>query len=284
MFGTCQFVPIFYDPNCRKFNDSSNVCLECSQNYFLSNSTCIQVDPLCKSFNNVSGACTSCYIGYKLSDGKCSPSPVDSTTTNCNQFDFVKGVCVKCNDGSYFDANGVCVSYNDDNCKVVATDRKTCQECYNGYTFDATLAKCVVNQLNCATWKNGLCATCPQGFYLSSDFSCIVVDLLCKTFNPTTQKCALCYPGYGIDTDSTCKQVSQLSANLQKYYLNCAQYNQLNKCSSCYNGYYLTSDSNGTFCLKVSDSCRTYNSSTGKCTTCYLGYYRDAHGACIAYY
>lgn len=71
----------------------------------------------------------SCYVGYDvvLSKGKCVKSIVsNSNTDNCNQYDFIKNVCVKCSEGSYFDEFGKCRKFYDANCKVPSSDLKSC--------------------------------------------------------------------------------------------------------------------------------------------------------------
>lgn len=60
------------------------------------------MDPLCKTYNNKNGLCLSCYAGFTLDtiNGKCLQSLIipDSTSNldNCNQYDFINNVCVKC--------------------------------------------------------------------------------------------------------------------------------------------------------------------------------------------
>ena len=130
-----------------------------------------------------------------------------------------------------------------------------------------------MGNFNCVTWKNGKCLTCPKGFYLNDLINCTQVDSLCMLFNPMIKMCLLCYPGYSLDTDKTCKELKNLSIGLQKYSLNCARFNDKGQCILCYNGHYLTQDTNGSFCEKVNDLCKTYSMSTGKCTSCYLGYF-----------
>lgn len=176
--GQCSLIPVvivdpalFFDPNCKTYDMVTfSKCLECGKGFFLNaKGTCEQVDPLCKTYNSVNGFCLSCYIGYTLDliNGKCSRTPASvHQLDNCNEYDFVKDVCVKCAEGCYFDANGKCQRWADANCKTPSTDLKSCSECYKGYAYDSVQMKCIIGNYNCATWSNGVCATCPQGYYL----------------------------------------------------------------------------------------------------------------------
>lgn len=144
--------------------------------------------------------------------------------------------------------------------------------------------KCIIGNYNCATWNNGVCATCSQGYYLDETSNCTLTDPFCKIFSPLTKTCFLCYPGYVFDVDKKCKEVSQISQTLQKYSLSCAKYNDKGQCVSCYFGYYILTDSVGPYCEKVNDLCKTYNVLTGKCTSCYFGYYLSTTGDCLRFY
>jgi len=125
-----------FDPNCRLYDNSVfTKCLTCSGGFFInSNGKCEQVDPLCKTYNQSNGLCLSCYDGFTLDtvNGKCNLSiliPANSSTlnnSNCNQYDFVRNVCVKCAEGCYFDNTGKCLKYTDINCKTPSADLKSC--------------------------------------------------------------------------------------------------------------------------------------------------------------
>jgi hypothetical protein len=79
------------DLGCAEWNWDSQICLACSQNWFLANGTCHTVSPYCKT-HNTDGACTSCYSGYGLSNGQCSP-----VSTLCKTSD--ESGCVTCYKG-----------------------------------------------------------------------------------------------------------------------------------------------------------------------------------------
>ena len=93
-----------------------------------------------------------------------------------------------------------------------------------------TNRKCTIGNFNCATWKDGKCLTCPQGFYMNESVNCVQIDTLCALFNPIVKKCLLCYSGYAFDENRVCKDINSLQTGLKKYYLNCAKYNPSNQC------------------------------------------------------
>lgn len=67
---------------------------------------CEQVDPLCQGYNGNNGFCLNCYTGYALEPktGKCFKSNIDNFgLNNCNQFDYIKNICIKCAEGNFFD-------------------------------------------------------------------------------------------------------------------------------------------------------------------------------------
>lgn len=84
---------------------------------------------MCRSYNGKNGFCLNCYVGYSLDNtkGKCIKSSIDEALlNNCNTYDYVNNVCVKCAEGCYFDSTGKCLKFSDINCKTPSTDLKTC--------------------------------------------------------------------------------------------------------------------------------------------------------------
>ena len=278
------------DPNCRLYDLATfNKCLACSAGFFLNTlQKCEQVDPLCKTFNGNNGFCLSCYVGYTLDNArrKCiRASSLTSETTGidyCNQYDWVRNVCVKCAEGCYFDAQGKCQKYTDENCKTPSADLKTCAQCYQGYTYNSTQGKCIAVNYNCATWSNGKCATCPKGYYLDEKFECVLSDPFCYIFNKMIKICVICYPGYVFNSQRKCKPVNELTPDLAKYSQNCSKFVG-NMCTECYFGFYIAKDGIGQYCAKVNDLCKSYNKLTGKCISCYLGYYLS-QGDCLRFF
>jgi hypothetical protein len=126
-----------------------------------------------------------------------------------------------------------------------------------------------------------VCLSCMFGRVWDLKSNCALINPLCILFNKITNKCELCYGGYVLDSNGSCKVVPNALAPPQKYTENCASFNSKKQCISCFSGWYVLRDSiGGYYCQKVSDVCLNYNLSNGLCTSCYNGYLLTAQGDC----
>jgi len=127
---------------------------------------------------------------------------------------------------------------------------------------------------NCKLFdSDSKCVNCSRGFYFNNNHVCTEIDPKCKSFNIETLICGACYSGYEL-SGNTCV----ISSSKSDISTTCAQWldDVCIKCSA--RAYY---DINGN-CVKVSDSCKTFNTFNGKCTTCYGGYSLNSNGECAA--
>jgi hypothetical protein len=124
------------DPNCKNFDQLSNMCLQCSYRFYLaSNGVCAQVSDQCQTWNYNNGSCTSCYQGYQLSNGACILGDNNNTKDpNCVQYDQTQTICLQCSTRYYFNLNGICTAVSPQ-CQTWDIKTGSCTSCYQGYTL-----------------------------------------------------------------------------------------------------------------------------------------------------
>ncbi len=108
------------DKGCSDWNWSVQICLKCSNKWYLnSNGVCTPVSDLCKT-NDLNGQCLSCYDGYSLNNGACVANDfVKPSDLGCGKWDWSNNVCISCSNGFVFNSNKVCVAVSDQ-CKSYA--------------------------------------------------------------------------------------------------------------------------------------------------------------------
>lgn len=279
--GSCTYSPSNTanptDSGCQTWENG--VCKACSTNWvFNAKGVCTPVSDLCKTFDST-GNCLTCYIGYDLSNGSCIFSPSNNakpTDGGCANWDWKNAVCIACSTNWVFNANGICVTVNDQ-CR---TSDKTgaCTGCYKGY--DLQNGTCVfstsntahVSDAGCKTWDwtNNTCLTCSQRWVLLNG-KCVEVSTQCQDYNSSTGACVSCYLGYDL-VNGSC--VFSPSNNAQPTDLGCKTWAN-GTCKEC--SAFFAFNSNGV-CTAVSDQCKTYSGLS--CTSCYNGY-SLVNGSCI---
>ena len=91
----------------------------------------------------------------------------------CREWDPTNGICTSCSAG-YILESGLCnndPTYQDPYCALIGA--------------------------------NGLCETCAVKSILLSNGRCLLVNDLCRTWNPNTADCTGCYGGYNL-VNGTC--------------------------------------------------------------------------------
>ena len=213
------------------------------------------VNPLCKASSNT-GECTECYDGYTLNSGACMIST--SRDPNCKQY---RGeTCIQCSSGFYYSPDSVVCKKLNPLCKTSDLINGRCLSCYPGYQLNTNNGQCAVffKDPTCKIFAaSGDCSECIAKHYLKAG-KCIMVNPLCKAYNPMTGSCTSCYPGYIINAGS-CEEGIE-DPNCKK--------GQGKMCMECFPGFYLELG----LCKQVSPLCKGSNPSTGACTSCYPGY------------
>mmetsp|Transcript_6738 Transcript_6738/g.12014 ORF Transcript_6738/g.12014 Transcript_6738/m.12014 type:complete len:779 (-) Transcript_6738:214-2550(-) len=134
--------------------DQPDNCIECGENYVLSNSTC------------------QCQQGFNLTDGLCTPA------SNCTEgLKYYNGDCVdSCPSNSTFEANGVCTACS-----------KGCLTCEQA--FD----RCTACKEGEFLFNNQCFSECPLGTFASGS-SCQTCNANCQACSNSASYCTMCRP------------------------------------------------------------------------------------------
>jgi hypothetical protein len=181
-----------------------------------------------------------------------------------------------------------------------------CLTCYSGYILYNNA--CLIDQQSqgivtvgsvdlpsssqdpyCHTYKNKVCVQCATRTYLNPSTNlCTQVSANCKVWNTVTGACQYCYDGYAVTPQNGCQLIypSVAIVTQQKSSLNtdanCNASDAQGNCMGCIFRYVLNITSR--VCIKVSDQCATWNTTTALCTGCYGGYTLSTNGVCAVAY
>ena len=188
-FGVCDSCQYGYyldkrDDSCKskdannKFNHckitlDGEVCEECEDNYFLSQTGICIVSNNCLNTDENNNFCITCNEGFYLTQS----GYICSKDENCYYADEETGICTECIDDFYLTVkDGVCHSNKEDDnfkyCEKVIDDK--CVVCESGYVsgLDGTCT----NSKNCKLSKNNECISCIDNYYLGKDKKCTDVE------------------------------------------------------------------------------------------------------------
>ena len=190
-------------------------------------------------------------LGYECNVLNCNLCDPDNSTK-----------CIQCNQ-RYFLNGSSCSSCPDKCLNCTAADN--CQLCLQGYVFNSSLNKCIVNGTcqanNCAVCKSEdltLCETCHPSFYLNSSGVCDSCSPNCLNCTNNTH-CLGCSSGFVLSSaDQRCYQCNVSNCN------SCDSSN-VSRCSTCKSGYYLQSqDGTCSACMPNCLECSSHD----KCSLC----------------
>ena len=267
---------VIRNTGCKSF-DAQNICIECSNRYFLDSSAiCQPVNPNCKTYNTTNGHCLSCYPGFGIIEDTCLPGIVSSNfDPNCAQFE--GDVCIKCSKGFFPALDGKCKGVNP-SCKTYDPSNGWCTSCYAGYEVQAN-GLCLLGQSQSAIANcneidpiSGLCVKCSFGYYFDEFGQCRQIDPNCKSFDTVAKRCTECYPGKELDSNNNC--VKSASPVVDP---NCKTFRN-NICIECSKGSIFNAF--GT-CITIDPTCKTYDEADGKCTSCYSGFELSPIRECV---
>lgn len=214
LYNTCKL------PNC--LLSKAGKCLECDPDYvFKSDGTCVSKDEFCEKMNEY-GTCIKCMDTYYYSN-------------KLNR-------CVKKSPGCEYDCNDTCVScrapftYQSGKCLIQGCLRFDDDGCYQcKYPFALTKQKtCAIAY--CTSYnQNGHCASCQQGYALSSDFLCKLEDQNCAQYDEARTTCLSCVKGYRVDSQGRCQYADQYCSNFDEtgICINCDRLYFLNPFGKC---------------------------------------------------
>ena len=181
-------------------------CLICKNNYILNkqNKICKSLNTeefkYCKIINNSTLMCEECKEGYFLNNGDNKCISID----NCYKSTF--GICTKCKSGYYLNKKeDKCIEQNIffNHCSITL-DGKECEECDNNYYFDENKNCIGINY--CKEGNNNVCEKCKEGYYLSLSKDSCTKEINCLNGDKDFGVCNYCKENYYIDYyDRKCK-------------------------------------------------------------------------------
>ena len=289
-FNLCKSLSSDDYQHCKKINETTSLCDECEEDYFLNS-----IDHKCSKVGNCSesflGECKKCDIGYYLNvnEKKCIMQDYD-TFKNC-KISYNGTKCDVCNDESYITYDNKCIhtnycahgnAYHCDECiegyyvttfAGICTNEKNCYngrkdigiciECNENYYIDLNDGKCKSNQennnlLHCKKVNNGECDECITGKYLSKDKKCINTPHCELSENGI---CTKCLDNYYLGLDNKCTNIEH-----------CIYSDEFFNCIDCEEKYYYNKDNNT--CIygeEINNNCKYF--STNLCVECKEGFY-----------
>jgi len=200
------------------FGIGNSKCYECSQGYYLTQTTCNPCNPICATcFGSAITQCNSCTPGYYLAGNTC---------TQCNP------ICPTCNGAGTNDCTSCISSYNlrgNSCCDPICSScfgigERNCTSCHQSYYLDGNSCEvCHATCLDCTGPDYNQCTACHPGFTLfrgvcvessrcNFPFSLDVSNNLCNSHCPSlnfTSWNVSCFPPCLTsaipDTDILCK-------------------------------------------------------------------------------
>ncbi|KAL4486252.1 hypothetical protein ABPG73_002892 [Tetrahymena malaccensis] len=221
------------------FVTESNTCdnnCQLNQGYFVDQFNCRKCGNLCKTCQN-STSCLSCNVKYYLNENICSPC--DASCLNC--FGPSKNSCTVCSDSTnYISVSNSCVPQCDQNQYIDTTNvsQKQCKQC----------------QQFCKTCSNSTtCDNCIDGYSLDSNKQCQPCNKACLTCNGLlNNNCVTCANQAYFSPSNICVP-------------NCDQ-----------NQYVITANGSQKYCKQCQLLCKTCSNST-TCDSCIDGYNLDSY-------
>lgn len=232
-------------------------CASCAASYNLQNGRC---QPAANFTNFVSEACQVCAPNYYISKVfKCTPFEVGCTS-------YVGGQCTNCASPFEISSDGACFI---DGCETA--DSTGCLKCQSVYQPDGKVCRLP----NCEQAKRGVCLRCAKGYVVKSGF-CSKMDPNCQQYTKEGV-CASCIDGFHLDSQGKCKENALgciytgsdctsckspfTLANGECTIVGCEEYTP-EGCKRCSNSLYLA----GGICKQRKPGCQ-YDIA-GKCTGC----------------
>ena len=288
-FRLCKSLLIDDYKNCQKIDYETGLCTDCEEGYFLTSvdKKCIKKDNCRES---IFGNCISCNYGYyyNIKEDECLLKNINLTF--CQQSMDGK-ICDICEDGYYFDDNGVClqtqfcseseninckkcqkgyflsnnnICTNTDNCEISNKYSSVCTSCKNNYYLDTKNYECISNledniYKHCQKVVNNKCVKCQLNYFLSQNSVCSNSQFCEEAENG---KCQKCLENYYLGHDNICTTVEKCI------------YSKYDSCIECEDGYYFNKQNNT--CTKMHDqylNCKSSCQNEDKCCECKDDFY-----------
>ena len=276
-------------------------CKRCKDGFFLGkgDKKCIEVE-FC--YESIFGNCVSCINGYYLNKKENKCLKMDEKFEGCKET--IDGDnCEICDEGYYFDENGICTYSNfcsetknrkcikcknsyyltndsycsdSDNCFNADKDTGLCTSCNNNYYLDINDYKCKSNLENiiynlCIKVKNEECVKCQEGYILAANSQCGTSSYCAKAENG---KCVECFNNFYLGLDHMCTDIIMIFMVERCIY----SYNY--QCIECEDNYYYNKFYSK--CLEAKEkfaNCKMSNDYGIFCIECKNGFYLDLNNS-----
>ncbi|KAL4461650.1 hypothetical protein ABPG74_016274 [Tetrahymena malaccensis] len=221
-------IVINYCPSFCQSCDPNNVCLQCTNGYYISE----------QNVCNSNKQCQPCHISCQTCDGLLN---INCITCANAYFIQTNKICVpNCDQNQYADTiNNISQKYCKQ-CQILCkscSNGTTCDSCIDGYTLDSNkqCQSCHISCQTCDGLLNINCITCANAYFIQTNKICVPncdQNQYADTINNSSQK--------------YCKQCQIL----------CKSCSNGITCDSCIDGYSLDSNKQ---CLPCDKTCQTCN-------------------------
>lgn len=253
--------------NCVKYSNTAatNVCVECSRNFFLNLNACsprvVSITIVnCLTYSKTVDTCETCSAGTVLTNDKLACLP---TVNNCKAYaastlntPFL--VCSLCNNGWYITVVGnsvICVQGTIQNCQLYKNGGSTpstnvCITCVNGFYLANNLCPAHTAVANCLTYSQveaNVCTNCATGsypFHLTTICVSTPVISSCDIYNVDGLSCQKCLAGF--------YPAGNICAAIPSTFTNCELFDGT-RCTKCLAGFMVNDVNSPGTCIRLPD-------------------------------
>ncbi|ELP93759.1 protein serine/threonine kinase, putative [Entamoeba invadens IP1] len=224
----------------------------CNDEFFIDNNMCNKCSScFANSYNCDKIHAISCEVNYLISDErKCTLSFCQNGT-----FKEQNGMCISLQDKCLFIVNGQCVECEDN---YILNNNKNCVNITNNNTTTG-----------CVKYSKYGCISCVIGYYLSNAV-CFQCSENCTSCIESKTRCLSCKNGFYQGENYTCLSSTELIVKCDKIST------ITGGCYQCKEGYYRV----GMDCLECLSNCSTCNRKD-MCLTCNSTNYKTTSGKCL---
>ncbi|ELP89293.1 protein serine/threonine kinase, putative [Entamoeba invadens IP1] len=191
---------------CKTCVNSNDKCVECLKGFIKSGDTCYSIKyDLANCTEYYQQYCKKCVVGYYVTqDLKCAKCPENCET--CYQ----STVCTKCASNYFINSSHLCSTNKDiHNCKENSVGVYGCTDCVDGYFIDQSnnnncaLCNSTLANKNCTSCdKNGICTKCESLSILSNNM-CTYYRDVAHCVAVYNSQCIMCDWWYVINASAT---------------------------------------------------------------------------------
>ncbi|ELP90211.1 hypothetical protein EIN_257110, partial [Entamoeba invadens IP1] len=179
--------------------------------------------------------------------------------------------CVKCSNMGVLDCDGNCIAFELSGC--VSSPNTYCSGCQNHSNFISESNGVCSEISNCKIATNGKCASCNDGYYFTSNQTCVGLSSNqtenCDIINNDNGKCIRCASKHYL-SDGTCLNCPN----------NCMSCINATVCIECEGGFSVSSNGTCTTSTTQMENCKKMINRLFICAICDQKYFRNDKGQC----